>query len=75
MSRDKEVREAERKRRCRHPSLRCLVCGKAYDLLRPEESALAAELRAEIRSLQRQLGAGPSTDYGTEPPIPQVERR
>lgn len=75
MSREKRVREAEAQRRCRHPSLKCALCARFYDLLRPQESALVAELRVEIASLQRQLPQTPSTDYGTEPPTPQGDGR
>lgn len=51
MSRDPEIRRLNRCADCAHPSSKCLVCGKACDLIRSEERATIAELRRQVESL------------------------
>lgn len=43
---------------CLHPSLKCLCCGKAHDILKREDRLRIKALEAEIRRLK---GVGEST--------------
>lgn len=51
MSRDPATRRLEACARCAHPSSRCLICGKATDLISGEERAQIAELTRQVRTL------------------------
>lgn len=51
MSRDPEMRRLEECARCAHPSSKCLVCGKATDLISGEERATIADLSRRVDTL------------------------
>ena len=51
MSRDPEIRRLQRCAACAHPSSKCLLCGKANDLIKSEERATIADLRRQVETL------------------------
>lgn len=57
MSRDPEIRRLERCASCAHPSAKCLICGKAIDLIKSEERARIADLSRQVETLAAVLAS------------------
>lgn len=57
MSRDPEIRRLERCASCAHPSSKCLICGKACDLIKSEEREQIADLSRQVETLAAVLSS------------------
>lgn len=51
MSRSPELRRMAACHACSHPSSKCMLCGKATDLISGEERATIAELTRQVHTL------------------------